>query len=64
MEDKTLWGGGLGGGGWQLDFACSVLCFDSELCKQHRQVCNQCYLCSLCNIDIRVISVNYTLSVA
>ena len=51
MEDKTLWGGGLGGGGWQLDFACSVLCFDSELCN------------SLCSIDRYVISVTYAVCV-
>ena len=31
VEDKTLWGGWLGGGGGQLVFVCSASCFDSEL---------------------------------
>ena len=33
VEDKTLWGGWLGGGGggWQLVFVCSASCFDSEV---------------------------------
>ena len=53
MEDKTQWGGWLGGGGGQLvRFAYSASCFDSEV-----------YI-SLCSIDRSVINVTYTVCVA